>query len=171
MNFKKSNLPLLIFYFLISIILIIIVNQFSDIEKANEIGQFKNLNMSDVVFIFCMNFFSAILTLIFAPIGMALIIYVKLIITISQAPLKEGLPSYFFWLITLPHGLIELLILLICLCSTVIWYKHIFNKTNSIKRYYRAYFPKHVFYIFILCVVGAFVEVYVSNRLFMYYFG
>lgn len=165
---NKTEVRNLILFLSLSIVLVGIFFYIYQFDQYPQLETtYRELGLKDVFIIFGVNSLFMIFNLILAPIGLSLIVYINLVRNISLGPLTINEDPISYWLASLGHGLIELVLCYLTLRFTYLFYKSIISKSETVVSYYKKNFLSYLVPILIIVIVGSFIEVYISNKLFI----
>ena len=130
------------------------------------------LGFNYIILIFLVNFFTIFICLLLTPTGISYIIILKIIFTIGYSSKTALIPLYIYLPISLIHGIFEITCIYIVYKLTTLYWINYLSKNNNkyevflnlLKKTYLKYLP----FICLLLVIGAILEVMVSNKLINY---
>lgn len=174
MNNIKKNSAFFIFYFMISLLIIMVSGLQDNGGQVNT--QFKLMEFNDVINIFLLNSAQIILWFVVSPFLLSFPLVFKFIYSIGQGPNNSDINQFIYYISSLSHGLGEIIISFIVLIFTVkhLYYFIQFFKTRETKPLTMLYFKLIKKYIPIslgVLLISAFCEVYISNRLLIHFLG
>ncbi|HGN7442380.1 TPA: stage II sporulation protein M [Staphylococcus aureus] len=158
--------------FFILMIIFLIIGYFYD-GNSKSIENPKLLNYHDIFFIFLVNAFVLLLIFALSPTGLSLVFIFKNIFTIGQSIGHSGDDIYIYILISLIHGLFEITALFLAYKITLKFLIYYFKKSErNLKKLisnFKMLLKTYIYYVIPILLIGAVLEVLVSNRLFIIY--
>lgn len=126
--------------------------------------------IEEIFLIFLINFTYINIILLTSFVGFSFILTSSFVWNMSSVGIESGISPNVYYLSSLSHGVLELIIYFLIFSFTVELFK-IYYKTHEIKdviHLTKAFYKKYYFSITLLAVTAAFAEVIVSNRLINY---
>ncbi len=142
--------------------------------KPNNYG-IDQLSYIHIPIIFFSNLFIIFICLLISPSGLSFLIIFKTIFTIGYLTDSTILPIYIYLPISLIHGIFEIISLYLSYKLTVSHWRNYMRNTgnkkfvvfkNLLKKTFTQYLPV----ILVLLIIGAILEVLISNRLAIYFY-
>lgn len=167
------NKKQMIVFFSIAFLTILITNILT--KSNNEIPQIKVLGFSDALHIFLINTLNILIFLLFSITGITFIIIFRIFIIIGQGPSLSGINPLIYYFCSFAHGLGELIACALVFCFSISQFKIIFGyfigkvSKQEVKNLYISLFKYTLPSIIITLFISSLLEVYVSNRLIIYF--
>lgn len=140
--------------------------------NSNSIENTELLPYHDIFYIFLVNAFVLLLIFILAPTGLSLMFIFKNIFTIGQSVGHFGGNIYIYIVISLIHGFFEITALFLAYNRTLEFILYYFKKEKKQKELtftLKSLLETYVYYIIPILLIGAILEVLVSNRLVVFF--
>lgn len=141
-------------------------------ESNNE--NITRLSYTYIPIIFLVNLLSVFICLLIAPTGLSLVLIFKIIFTIGLSSNSTILPIYMYLPISLIHGIFEIICLYISYKLTIShWFNYLSNNESQrfviFKSLLKKVFTHYLPIVIVLLIIGAILEVLVSNRIAIYF--
>jgi hypothetical protein len=170
MDLFKSNLVKFFFVFLL-LSLVIILGGYTLADKPPEPDVVNPLTLKDGLYIFLINFSLFVLLILFSFTGFSILFIFRFIFSMGDSGKVSGIDPLIYYSSSFIHGLGELIIAFIIL-SFSFWQFRLFFKLFKKEKEVGdliEFYKNGVKYIipigFLLSVVNALSEVYISNRM------
>lgn len=140
------------------------------ISEKNDI-LVKSLSLDSIIHIFLLNSIFIIMLFILFPTGLSLLFILINLFGMGVSAKESGVPFYYYIPISLLHGILEIICLYLLfkitieLVSSYISFFKQQEKENSIKLVLKRGFCRYLPLSIILLLLGAFIEVIISNKL------
>ncbi len=129
------------------------------------------LGIEDVLFIFAANFLQFCIWIALSPIGISLPFIMKFLYSMGEGPRLAGESPVLYYFSSFTHGIGELAAGLLLFCFTLeqfkLFYFLLVGQTVHVKKFYMNAVKKILVPVFLILLISAFLEVYVSNKIYL----
>lgn len=174
-DYKIKNFNIYIFSYLLLVIVMVLLGFFKSNEPENFNNSIRYLAFNDFLFIFIFNLIQILIWIFLSPFLVSFFMISQFLFSIGQGPIASNIDFRIYYLSSFLHGTCEIIVAFLVFIFTIeqirAWFYFFRYKNDTrIKQLYLWLLKGIIPTIIIILLIGAFIEVYISNRLINYFF-